>query len=173
MSRRHLARLSAALLTTVLVLAATPASAHVTVSSTDARNDPRWPALSHRAPEQRTPAIAVPVQSGDRSVGVLTAYVAGDEPAMVSTEVLEMFAVAIGGVLHEVELLEELDRVGTDLQRALESRAVIDQAKGIIMGSQGVDAAAAWEHLLQLSSTQHMKVRDVAQRVVDQAQKWG
>jgi len=36
MSRRHLARLSAALLTSVLVLAATPASAHVTVSSTDA-----------------------------------------------------------------------------------------------------------------------------------------
>ena len=36
MSRRHLARLSAALLTTVLVLSATPASAHVTVSSPDA-----------------------------------------------------------------------------------------------------------------------------------------
>jgi len=36
MSRRHLARLSAALLTSALVLAAAPASAHVTVSSPDA-----------------------------------------------------------------------------------------------------------------------------------------
>ena len=36
MSARHLARLSAALITAVLVLSATPASAHVTVSSPDA-----------------------------------------------------------------------------------------------------------------------------------------
>ena len=36
MSPRHLARLSAALITAVLVLSATPASAHVTVSSPDA-----------------------------------------------------------------------------------------------------------------------------------------
>jgi PAS domain-containing protein len=145
--------------------------AGLTVATPDVAGDTRWSGSAPRTPGSRAAAVAVPLQSGDRTVGVLTAYAIGDEPEPIATEMVEMFAVSVGGALHELELIGELDRLGGDMQRALASRAVIDQAKGIIMASRGVDAAAAWEHLLELSSAQHVKVRDLAQLIVDQARK--
>ena len=140
----------------------------LTVSGADLANDPRWPGLGRHAGPGTVSAVAVPVQYAERTVGVVTAYGAAGA-AVVPTEVVELFAVTVGGVLHELELVRELDRLESDMHRALATRGVIDQAKGIIMGAHGVDATAAWDHLLQLSSGQHLKVRDLAQRIVDQA----
>jgi PAS domain-containing protein len=137
-----------------------------TVSTDDAGADPRWPRLGEQhGPPHRT--VAVPLQVSDETVGVLTVY--GGPGRAVPHELVELFAVTAGSVLHEVELVRELDRLEGDMHRALTSRAVIDQAKGILMGAHGIDAVAAWEQLLALSSAQHLKVRDLAQRIVDQA----
>ncbi len=138
----------------------------LTTVTADAGGDPRWPGLAR---QQRPPraVLATPVQSGERPVGVLTAY--GDVDLSACREVVELFAVALGSALHEVELARELDRMEDDMQRALASRAVIDQAKGILMAAHGIDANEAWDHLLTLSSSQHLKVRDLAQRIVERA----
>ena len=50
---------------------------------------------------------------------------------------------------------------------------MIDQAKGIVMADRHVDAQAAFAHLVHLSSTQHAKLRDVAQQIVDGASGLG
>jgi AmiR/NasT family two-component response regulator len=55
------------------------------------------------------------------------------------------------------------------MQRALESRATIDQAKGIVMADRRIDAKAAFDHLVRLSSTRHLKLREIAQEIVDRA----
>lgn len=52
------------------------------------------------------------------------------------------------------------------LERAMESRAVIEQAKGVIMATARVDAEAAFEILRQQSQAENRKLRDVAAEIV-------
>ena len=54
------------------------------------------------------------------------------------------------------------------MAEAMRSRAVIEQAKGIVMADERVDAAQAFDRLKQLSQHANMKLRDVAQRLVDE-----
>jgi GAF domain-containing protein len=65
-------------------------------------------------------------------------------------------AVANAGVYASTATLE------ANLQRALESRGVIDQAKGILMGRQGLSADAAFDMLSRQSQTTNRKLRDLA-----------
>jgi GAF domain-containing protein len=57
----------------------------------------------------------------------------------------------------------------TQMQQAMASRAVIEQAKGIIMQVHGVDAEEAFTLLRRQSSHSNRKLRDIAQTVVDGA----
>jgi hypothetical protein len=59
-------------------------------------------------------------------------------------------------------LVEEL----AGLREAMASRATIEQAKGIIMGSLGVDAERAFAVLVQQSQHQNRKLREVAEDLV-------
>ncbi len=52
------------------------------------------------------------------------------------------------------------------LRAALESRAVIEQAKGVLMARCGCDADTAFAMLCTLSRTERRKVRDVATTLV-------
>jgi hypothetical protein len=54
----------------------------------------------------------------------------------------------------------------TQLRTALSSRAVIDQAKGIIMAARQIDADAAFAVLAKQSQQQNRKLRDVAEEFV-------
>lgn len=56
------------------------------------------------------------------------------------------------------------------LNEALTSRAVIDQAKGIIIGTNGCTAEEAFDVLRKASQRENHKLRDIAQRMVEQAQ---
>ena len=55
------------------------------------------------------------------------------------------------------------------LQEALRSRPVIEQAKGILMASQGCDADEAFDTLRRASQRENRKLRDVAVDFVDRA----
>ena len=55
-----------------------------------------------------------------------------------------------------------------NLGEALTSRAVIDMAKGIVMGERKCGPDEAFEHLRHISQTEHRKLRDVAQDLIDQ-----
>jgi AmiR/NasT family two-component response regulator len=57
----------------------------------------------------------------------------------------------------------------SDKQTALESRAVIDQAKGIVMAHKHCTADEAFQHLVSLSNTSRVKLREVAARLVEQS----
>ncbi|MGR6963522.1 ANTAR domain-containing protein [Geodermatophilus sp. URMC 61] len=55
--------------------------------------------------------------------------------------------------------------------RALESRAVIDQAKGILMGRHGISGDAAFDLLAKQSQLANRKLRDIAADLVDEVQR--
>jgi len=54
-----------------------------------------------------------------------------------------------------------------NLQLALESRDVIGQAKGILMERHGISADDAFARLVAMSQHSNVKVREVAEHVVD------
>ena len=53
-----------------------------------------------------------------------------------------------------------------DMRRAMETRAVIEQAKGIIIGQQHCTPERAFELLTRLSQSSHRKLRDCAADMV-------
>ena len=137
------------------------------VTSPDVRRDPRWPRLAPMLPEQRFAAVAVPIEVGERLVGCLNVYAPGSGLRPDVPEAAELLAATLGAVVYELELNDELRRLGDDLKRALGSRAVIEQAKGIIMGERHCTAEEAFEHLARVSSVEERKLRDVAREIVE------
>jgi AmiR/NasT family two-component response regulator len=55
------------------------------------------------------------------------------------------------------------------LQTALSTRPVIDQAIGLIRGRTGRSAEDAFTQLREISQTEHRKLAEVAQQLVDEA----
>ncbi|WCD86287.1 hypothetical protein KPP03845_102630 [Streptomyces xanthophaeus] len=56
------------------------------------------------------------------------------------------------------------------LSRALESRAVIDQARGMVMALAPCSGARAWDLLVDVSQHRNVKLRDVAAALVSSAE---
>ena len=51
----------------------------------------------------------------------------------------------------------------------MQSRAAIEQAKGILMATNGLDEDQAFELLVRASERENKKLRDIAQRMVEGA----
>jgi len=61
------------------------------------------------------------------------------------------------------------EAVDGQLAIALDSRAVIDQAKGIVMSTFGTDSGTAFDALVWISQHRNIRVRVVAEQIRDQA----
>ncbi len=61
----------------------------------------------------------------------------------------------------------DAQRTASQLQGAVAARAVVDQAKGILMHALRCDADEAFERLRHISQTQHIKLTEVARRLVE------
>jgi hypothetical protein len=69
----------------------------------------------------------------------------------------------------DADRLRALELEVTQLRTAMASRAVIEQAKGVLMLLTGCAEQVAFDLLTHISSHTHRKVRDVAQEVVGSA----
>jgi hypothetical protein len=67
-----------------------------------------------------------------------------------------------------VELTTVLAERSAQLQQALDSRIVIEQAKGVLMERYGLDADAAFAILRRAARANRIRLRDLAQRVVSE-----
>ena len=68
--------------------------------------------------------------------------------------------------LREAEQLSELAGEAAGLQRAMASRATIEQAKGMIMFAYGCDSARAFALLIGTSQRANIKLRELAEGLV-------
>jgi GAF domain-containing protein len=113
---------------------------------------------------------AAPLMVRDSRLGVVTAYSA--RPAGFDerhVEVLGLLADATGAVLHEMDGRRALVAERDQLEQALESRAVIDQAKGVLMALHAEDADDAFERLVRASSRRNVKLRELATEIIGRA----
>jgi response regulator NasT len=63
--------------------------------------------------------------------------------------------------------LTSLERHVDDLEQRLESRKLIDRAKGRLMSEHGYDEQAAWRFIQTRAMSERVKIADIARRVVD------
>lgn len=138
------------------------------VSVADTLWDERWPEFT-----------AAAIRCGDRSSVVFPFYLhesavtfgihsgraeAFDEEHVVP--LVPLLAEQAATALHTADTYSDAAREAAHLQRAMANRAVIDQAKGILMHAQGCDAGAAFERLRQVAQRNRVKVVDVASRLI-------
>ena len=138
------------------------------VISTDVTTDARWPALAEVAEASPVRSVlAVPLTEDGTTVGAVNVY-SGQRGAFgdAGRRIAVLVAAAVSGVLQNVAERDAMQKLATNLEKALESRAVIDQAKGMIMMRLGVDADDAFARLAGVSNRLNVKLRDLANLVV-------
>jgi GAF domain-containing protein len=119
-----------------------------------------------------TMSIGLPVER--RTVGALNVYGTGDGPFDETTaELATAFASYAAVAVANAGLYASTATLAGNLQKALDSRAVIDQAKGVLMGRHRCSADAAFDLLVRQSSQRNRKLRDIAQDIVDEVQRGG
>lgn len=75
----------------------------------------------------------------------------------------------MGALIQELRRRGELQATAAGLEQALTSRSVIDMAKGIVMADKRCGPDEAFQHLVDLSSRNHVKLRDLAALIVARA----
>ncbi|MEV0947989.1 GAF and ANTAR domain-containing protein [Rhodococcus sp. NPDC049939] len=150
---------------------ATHSGAVVRADSTALRE--RWPAYSLSAERAGVHShLSVPLPSDGEQSGALTLYGALPRALQqIDESVLEPFLVVAGVEVRKARRQREARRLITQLGIAMRSRAAIDQAKGIVMALRGLDAATAFDVLVEHSQRENVKVHEVAERVVAAAPK--
>ena len=135
----------------------------------DARSDERWPRFGAAvADTDLSSVVALPLRVGDEVVGTLNLYSRGhgltDDATVQSAELL---SAAVSAILHQSEVKAELEALTRQLETALESRATIDWAKGILMARHGCTPDEAFQLLARASSRSNIKLRELARRLVE------
>jgi GAF domain-containing protein len=127
----------------------------------DVGTDARWPSFAEQATAAGVRSmLCLPLHVDTSLFGTLSVY--ADTPRAFK-DVTESVARVLA-VLAAVTLSESRGRA--NLERALESRDLIGQAKGIIMQARRVTADEAFALLVRRSQETNTKVLDVAEAVV-------
>lgn len=128
----------------------------------------RWPRFAEAVRQDGMQSLmALPLLSGERCVGALNLY--GNEPHAFDDFEASLARVAASRAADAIVAVTELDgiqRLAGQLEQAMASRAVIEQAKGAIMAMRGVDEHEAFSVLRKLSQDRNIKVRVLAEQVV-------
>jgi len=80
-----------------------------------------------------------------------------------------LFAKPAAVAVHNAQILASALARAVQLQSALSTRTVIDQAIGLIRGRTGRSAEDAFAQLRAMSQAEDRKLADVAQHIVDDA----
>jgi GAF domain-containing protein len=136
----------------------------------DTRTETRWPDYLPRAVEHgNLSSLSVPlvIDEDDQVTGALNIYArrahAFDEDSRAAATRFGPYASVAAGNLYAYRSAR---RTADNLQAALESRAVIDQAKGVLMERYRLTPDQAFQMLARASMNANRKVRDVADELV-------
>jgi GAF domain-containing protein len=113
-------------------------------------------------------ALSVPVELDGGVIGTLDIYVGGPrdwDPSEVAA--LQAYAGLVASLLSAATTAQVKGRLADQLQAALEHRWLIEQAKGVLMGRERVDAQTAFERLRGAARSSTRRLADVAKEVTD------
>jgi GAF domain-containing protein len=115
-------------------------------------------------------SLSLPLIVRNTSIGALNIY--GDELKAFhedSESLAARFARQASATLANAEIHHRTVTLVTQLNDALTSRSVIDQARGVLIARMGGTADEAFDALKQRSQRENRKLRDIAAEIVDDA----
>jgi transcriptional regulator with GAF, ATPase, and Fis domain len=130
---------------------------------------PLYPAFTSaalRVGVNHTAAIALQVPH--RTAGALNLYSRRVEPFTAEAVTFaERFASYAAYAVSNADRLDGIEELARQLQEAMRSRAIIEQAKGILMARHGISADDAFRRLARESQNTNTRLRDLAERITD------
>lgn len=131
----------------------------------------RWPAFAKQATEYKYRSVsALPLRLRDDRVGALNLF-RTEVGAMSPTDISvgqALADVATVGILHQ-RTLTHSHLISQQLQGALNSRVIIEQAKGVLAERGSIDMDRAFVLLRAHARKTQQRLADVARAVVDNA----
>ena len=142
-----------------------------TVSIEDLASDRRWAAFAATALQHGIrSSLSLPLVSGNETVGAFNLYSqVASSFGSAATRRAERFAQNASGALSIAIRLADHVALTQQLRASLASRAVIDQAIGVLMGQRRITAAEAFAILRTTSQNRNIKLRAFAAQIVEGA----
>jgi GAF domain-containing protein len=142
------------------------------VVDTDDANTPysEFARIAARAGVRHVVSTGMPL--AQRSIGGMNIYQTAEgafSPAFL--EHAEVFANYAAVAVNNIASYADATNQAAHLRTAMQSRAVIEQAKGILMARDRCSPDEAFELLKRISQHRNAKLRDIAQTIVDSIQK--
>jgi GAF domain-containing protein len=140
----------------------------------DMTRETRWPDYTRKVLDVGVrSSLSVPLPFQGSSIGALNNYssqvaaFATPEALQAGAEVAEALAVAVVNADEHARVVDQAH----NMRLAMESRAVIEQAKGVLMAQRGVDDQQAFDMLRDASQRYNRKLRDIAAGIVQSTQR--
>lgn len=114
--------------------------------------------------------LASPLLVRGEGIGALNLYSAEEHGFEALDEaVVVLFAAQAAVAVANSRLYQSARTLSAQLEAAMASRAVIEQAKGVIMAVKSVDEGVAFDLLRRTSQAENRKLRQIAIEIVDAA----
>ncbi|SFW86981.1 GAF and ANTAR domain-containing protein [Amycolatopsis australiensis] len=128
----------------------------------------RWPEFAAAAEGASVASfLSAPLFIDSEYQGSLNLYGAGgDGFGALDAALLELYTTAAEAALRGARRYVSARETVGQLRTALSSRAVIDQAKGMLMAVHRISEKEAFDMLVKRSQEQNVKLREVAERFV-------
>lgn len=142
-----------------------------TMRSGSLGTDTQWPEFGRRVEQLDVHSVlSLPLMTSAGVFGAMNVYAhARDAFDDRAARLGELFAVPAAIAVENAQVLARAKELAGQLQSALAHRAVIDQAKGILMSRIGCGSDEAFDRLRQTSQSENQKLHTVAGRIVDEA----
>lgn len=128
----------------------------------------RWPTFVRRAAELDIhSSLSMPLRLESGPVGALNLY-ADEEAAFpaATAEVAQMFAAQASIAVTNAQVYWQAKHLADNLSKALDTRDLIGQAKGILMSEHGISSDEAFERIRHASQQRNVKVSELAEQIV-------
>jgi GAF domain-containing protein len=141
------------------------------VDAADLADERRWPRFSPAAVERGLRAVlASPIPYNQHAIGVVAVFSAKPRPwspegELALTTFTDLAALCIANTMAS----EERGELAQQLQRALDARVVIEQAKGALVAREGLDEREAFERMRRQARRERRPIADVAAEVIEAA----
>jgi GAF domain-containing protein len=138
------------------------------IDTEDLAGEARWPTFSSAAVERGLRAVlASPIPYNQQAIGVVVVFSTKVHPWSPEGELAlvaftDLAALTIANTLQS----EERGELASQLQRALDARVLIEQAKGALVAQEGVSEREAFERLRRQARAERRRVVEVATEVM-------
>ncbi len=133
------------------------------VAAADASSDPRFKYLPETNELRFQSLLAAPMISRGKAIGAINVQTrAGHNYSPDEIELLQIIADVAAGELEKAMLYEEIG----GLKEALETRKMVERAKGILMARYGISEQEAFDRIHIQSRSLRKTMRELAEAII-------